>query len=540
MVYDDNDHVVSASTTYINPAGTGNLPTQTVSYTLNPDGSHQAMQTPAGTFNYSYDGRGNMASLTNPYGVTFQWNYFDNGWINTQQSGNAFTTTYTYSALGLMQEMKNVKNDMLHTVLSDFNSIHHDAVGNHTSVNSNLPAAPTCSGTTSYSYDNASQLTQETSSRNSGYTNTFGYDQAGNATTFRGAARTFNSANEMAGTAYDGDGNPNVWRGNTLSFDANCHMTAIGNLLTAGYNYAGQRAWKQNAQGRTYFVYASDSIIPVCEVDANGTVTACTTEEMNSVLSRHSSGSDVLYSFDPSGNTAQRTDINGNILSSATCDSFGVVNTNATGSDPYNGFGAQWGYYLDYETGLYLLGQRYYDALTGRFLNRDPAMDGQNWYAFAGNNPLTNIDPTGLMSWADFWCFICRLLAGIVFLVGFVGFIVSFTQGNIEGAIFSFIDMAWALLWILPHCPCNRPSGGGTTTPPVQPPVGPPHGPTPPIDPPGPPDLPPFRPHWPDFPPDDPSQPGPLPPKPIGRSPGNPGNSHRGDCHRDNCHRKYR
>ena len=37
-----------------------------------------------------------------------------------------------------------------------------------------------------------------------------------------------------------------------------------------------------------------------------------------------------------------------------------------------------------------------YDPVTGRFISEDPAFDGLNWYVYCGNNPISNIDPTGL------------------------------------------------------------------------------------------------------------------------------------------------
>ena len=67
--------------------------------------------------------------------------------------------------------------------------------------------------------------------------------------------------------------------------------------------------------------------------------------------------------------------------------------------NPYR-FGGKHGYYTDDSTGLQLLGARYYDPLIGRFITQDPAQDGLNWYAYAGNNPVGNVDPTG-MSWDD-------------------------------------------------------------------------------------------------------------------------------------------
>ena len=53
---------------------------------------------------------------------------------------------------------------------------------------------------------------------------------------------------------------------------------------------------------------------------------------------------------------------------------------------------------LDTETNLYYFNARYYDATIGRFINVDPIQDGYNWYVYCNNNPLSFIDPTGLIS----------------------------------------------------------------------------------------------------------------------------------------------
>ena len=61
------------------------------------------------------------------------------------------------------------------------------------------------------------------------------------------------------------------------------------------------------------------------------------------------------------------------------------------------GFVGKAGYYSDEESGLQLLGHRYYLPKLGRFLTQDPTGHdtGLNLYRYVGDNPLTGIDPDG-------------------------------------------------------------------------------------------------------------------------------------------------
>ena len=67
------------------------------------------------------------------------------------------------------------------------------------------------------------------------------------------------------------------------------------------------------------------------------------------------------------------------------------------------------GYVYDAETGLYYLQSRYYDPVTGRFLNADIYCDtqsnilGTNMFTYCNNNPVNQIDPEGTNAiWLQF------------------------------------------------------------------------------------------------------------------------------------------
>jgi RHS repeat-associated protein len=137
-------------------------------------------------------------------------------------------------------------------------------------------------------------------------------------------------------------------------------------------------------------------------VDGAGTITAVSAFGANGLLSRKAGGastSGTFHTFDPQGNTCQRLDSSGNVLSSHLFDAYGAEYDQPSGTKAgVFGFGGQWGYYTDSETSLALLTNRYYDSARGRFLTRDPAGygGGINLYGFVGNSPLSGIDPLGL------------------------------------------------------------------------------------------------------------------------------------------------
>jgi RHS repeat-associated protein len=96
-------------------------------------------------------------------------------------------------------------------------------------------------------------------------------------------------------------------------------------------------------------------------------------------------------------NLQMQTDTSQNSVASRTYDAFGnVLSSSGSWNGPF-GYAGGFGYQED-RSGLMLLGHRYYDSSTGRFLTRDPIKDGRNWYAYGGGykGPTVATDPSGL------------------------------------------------------------------------------------------------------------------------------------------------
>ncbi len=104
-------------------------------------------------------------------------------------------------------------------------------------------------------------------------------------------------------------------------------------------------------------------------------------------------------------------DESGNELVSYTYDAFGActisTTSHATGNDANalkNPFRYR-GYYYDTDLGLYMVGNRYYDPVTGRFISadfasaNDASINSYNLFAYANNNTVNNTyTPTGTIT----------------------------------------------------------------------------------------------------------------------------------------------
>ncbi len=156
---------------------------------------------------------------------------------------------------------------------------------------------------------------------------------------------------------------------------------------TFAYNGFGARVSKTDSAGTTTYLRNGTSVVAPVAADAGVVYTPGISERRGSA-SRFYHG-DIK-------NFVEQTDSSGQIVSSQQYDAFGnPVSSTGTWSGPF-AYGGRFGYQSDSDTSLSLLGHRYYDSTTGRFLSRDPIGDGRNWYGYCGNNPVTFADSWGL------------------------------------------------------------------------------------------------------------------------------------------------
>ena len=113
-------------------------------------------------------------------------------------------------------------------------------------------------------------------------------------------------------------------------------------------------------------------------------------------------GANYLYVYNAQGDVIAIVDANHNVVVKYTYDEWGnkvsVTGSMAGTLGVQNPFRYR-GYCYDEETGWYYLQSRYYDPVTGRFINADGQINdgvlGANLFAYCENNPVNMVDYDG-------------------------------------------------------------------------------------------------------------------------------------------------
>ena len=177
-----------------------------------------------------------------------------------------------------------------------------------------------------------------------------------------------------------------------LSYDYESRVSGITypSSATNTFQYNGNdlRTKKVDSSGTRNYITDGDS--PAAAVLSDGLAT------FTPGLSEHRSSTSSFYHGDALGSTRSQTSSSQSVTDTKRYDAFGMLIA-SSGSNPTPfGFVGGSQYQTDTDSGLMLLGHRYYDASIGRFISRDPIYAGDNWYAYCENNPLGGTDPEGL------------------------------------------------------------------------------------------------------------------------------------------------
>jgi len=182
------------------------------------------------------------------------------------------------------------------------------------------------------------------------------------------------------------------------------------------------------------------------EIDENGNKAAIyaygpSIDEPISIVRNESS---YYYHADHLGSIKILTDENENVVATYQYDAFGTI-LQEIGSinNPYRFTGREW----DAESGLYYYRARYYDAVFGRFLQKDPAgVEEGNLYTYVKNNPINYKDPSGAYISSNGLICAASVLAFVAFQIHISG-----AWEMAEGASYNWVH-CWTACEIFQRC----------------------------------------------------------------------------------------
>jgi RHS repeat-associated protein len=352
-----------------------------------------------------------LTSLTNPFGEVTTFQYDANSRLIRKNLANGTYTTYSYNSRGFLTGIYNYKSN---GTLLTYATYTYDAVGNRLSMS-------TPEGNYSYSYDAIYRLTGEVNPVGGTYSYT--YDAVGNRLSMTHNGQTINyvydAGNKLlqAGNTtftYDGNGNmvSKTENGQTTTYVYNYEDKMIqvnlpnGSSIVYSYDHSGKRIAKTAGGTTIDYYFDGDDLI----AEAQGASILAYYTQGQGLISQRRNNASYFYHYDGLGSTKALTDANQNIPNTTKYDAWGnILQAFGTITNPYLYVG-ELGYYGDGDAGMYLLTQRWYNPVVGRFVVRDPISRAAKakWinrtpgtlasYIYGANNPSYSVDPTGLTS----------------------------------------------------------------------------------------------------------------------------------------------
>lgn len=389
------------------------------------DGNH--------TINYGYAGNDFLSSINVMVGSsTISLGFTPNqlNQLETLTRNGQSLATFAYNSLGGIESVTYGNSTSINKTIDQANRLNTltnkladgrtlDSYTYQYDQNNNIESIVTNNSTISYQYDELNQLVFETLL--DGTTITYEYDSVGNRTkkvvTKDGSSTTasysYNATNQLTavnGQAYQYDDNGNLLNDGeqTYIYDAFDQLIEVCDasgqwIAKFTYDDTGKRTSMTTANRTIYFHYLQDKVI--YETDENNNIIAeYNWDQEGNPVSMTKNGQTYFYHVNGHGDVTMLTDGSGNVVAEYQYDAWGNI-LSQTGTmasvNPYR----YAGYRYDEETGLYYLMARYYDSSIGRFISKDTFHGFENnpqslnQYAYANNNPVMYVDPSGHIAW---------------------------------------------------------------------------------------------------------------------------------------------
>ncbi len=378
------------------------------------------------TVQYTYDPAGRLLGIQDSTDGSFSFKYDARGRL-TQQSEPTGVVEYTRDALGRIGAEQVVGQNAIHYT--------YDAAGNLTGIATN-------GASVTYQYDTRNEVSKLT--RSNGVTSTMTYDAAqellslthanGAATldqqqyaydpagrrsnvknglfaplTTQSAVASVDANNALltfnqSSFTNDADGNRLTDRangtGNTYTWDGRNRLATItkadGTVLTMHYDSVrGLLGVTSSAGGTSSESFVEDSrgnIVELLPATGSPLTVLSGNSENQYVATVDASGNAVFGLMDAIGSTLATVGVNGAEANDVSYEPYGMLNAQLSVAYPFGFAGT-----LNVAGSIYYDHARYYDGTTDRFLSQDPAgiAGGANLFAYAGGDPINNVDPSG-------------------------------------------------------------------------------------------------------------------------------------------------